>query len=114
MALSDGEKEALLQAFFKERLSPLAELARARQISFFPLGPDKAAASYYEDRNDDGNYVFEIDATDLEGELRKMWSDDKLPELAELAEGLVELAAILHKEEAETEGEVSPFIYAMF
>jgi hypothetical protein len=114
MALSNKETEDLLRAFYQKRLLPLAEIARERDIEFFPLTPDKTAASYYQDRNDDGNYVYEIDATDLGGELRQMWSDDKLPELVELAEPLAELADILHKQEEETEGEVSPFIYAMF
>lgn len=109
----DPERETLLRSFYHERLMPLADAAREHGIEFFPFGPDKKAASYYIDRNDDGNYVHEIKSEELAVELREMWSGGELPGLAELAEELVLLAQSLQEEE-ETSEEVSPFIYAMF
>ena len=112
MSLSDNEKEALLHSFYHERLMPLVEKARARGVEFFPLGPEPVA-SYYIERNDDGNYVHEINADDLAGELRKLWGRGELTELADLAGPIVDLAEAI-KETDETPDDVSPFIYAMF
>lgn len=108
--MTDLQKEELLKTFYRERLLPLAEIARERGVEFFPLAKDEAAESYYHDRNDDGNYVHEIDA-DPVNELKTLWQD--LPELAALAEPIVSLAESI-KEDEETSEEVSPFIYAMF
>ena len=109
--LTDIQKEELLKAFYHDRLMPLAEIARERGIVFFPLSDETAVESYYKDRNDDGNYVHEIDAEDLAGELADLWSD--FPELAALAGPIVELAEAIKEDEESTE-EISPFIYAMF
>ena len=109
--LTDIEKEELLKTFYRERLLPLAELARERGIEFFPLTGDAGAESYYKDRNDDGNYVHEIDSATLASELEKLWRE--FPELAALAAPVVELAEAV-KEDQESSEEVSPFIYAMF
>ncbi len=111
MPLTDLQKEELLKTFYRERLLPLAEIARGRGVEFFPLAKDEAAESYYHDRNDDGNYVHEIDAADPAAELKTLWRD--LPELAALAEPIIALAESI-KEDEETSEEVSPFIYAMF
>lgn len=109
--LTDTQRENLLRAFYRERLLPLARIAAERGIEFFPLNGSAELASYYKDRNDDGNYVHEIDAADLPGELEKLWQD--FPELAQLAEPIVALAEAI-KEDEETQEEISPFIYAMF
>jgi len=109
--MTNEQKEKILRAFYRERLLPLAEIAAGRGIEFFPLAPDPAAESYFKERNDDGNYVHEIDSADLAGELEKLWQD--LPELAALAGALVSLAESI-KEDEETQEEISPFIYAMF
>lgn len=101
----------ILRAFYREKLLPLADAARERGIEFFPLGGEENAASYYKDRNDDGNYVHEVDAANTAGELEKLWAD--FPELAALAGPIVELAETI-KEDEESSEEVSPFIYAMF
>lgn len=113
MSLTDTEKQDLLHRFYHERLIPLVEKARAGGIEFFPAGPDPTAESYYIDRSDDGNYVHEINANDLAGDLRGLWSRGELKELAELAGPIVELAEAI-KETDETPEDVSPFIYAMF
>jgi hypothetical protein len=113
MSLTDTEKEDLLHRFYHERLMPIVERARAGGVEFFPDGPDTAAESYYIDRNDDGNYVHEINPNDLAGDLRQLWSSGELKELADLAGPIVELAESI-KETDETPEDVSPFIYAMF
>ena len=109
--LTDQQKEELLTTFYRERLLPLAELAKERGVEFFPLGAEVNAESYYKDRNDDGNYVHEINSADLAAELEKLWRD--FSELAALAAPIVELAEAV-KEDEESSEEVSPFIYAMF
>jgi hypothetical protein len=113
MGLNDTEKEQLLRGFYHDSLMPLADSARAKGIEFFPLGPDASAESYYLVREDAGNYVHEIDATDLTKELRELWAKGDFPELAQLAEPIVQLAETI-KESEETPEDVSPFIYAMF
>lgn len=113
MALTETEKERLLRAFYRERLIPVAEAARARGVKFFAVGAEAALESYYVERNDSGDYVHEIDADDLAGELRDLWDPEGFPELADLAGPIAALAETI-KETDETPGDVSPFIYAMF
>ena len=112
MALNDAEKEELLRGFYHDWLMSLAESARSRGVEFFPLGPDRAAESYYIERTDGGNYVHEISA-DLTSELRALWAGGEFAEMAELAAPIVTLAEAI-KESEETTEDVSPFIYAMF
>lgn len=109
--MTEIQKEELLKAFYHDRLMPLAETAAERGTVFFPLSGDPSAESYYKDRNDDGNYVHEIDAENLAGELADLWAG--FPELAALAAPIVELAEAIKEDEESTE-EISPFIYAMF
>lgn len=114
MSLTDTEKEELLRTFYHERLMSLVEKARSRGVEFFPAGPDIGLESYYIERNDDGNYVHEINADDLAGDLRELWGRrGEMPELVDLAVPIVELAEAI-KETDETPEDVSPFIYAMF
>ncbi len=113
MNLTDTEKENLLRSFYRERLLPLAAIADKRGVEFFPSAPDEAATSYYVERGEDENYVHEINSADIAAELKKMWRDNELSELVELAEPLVSLAENLQTTE-ESSDEVSPFIYAMF
>lgn len=112
MNLNDTEKEKLLRTFYHERLLPVADEARAKDVEFFPEGPD-ASESYFIERNDNGNYVHEIDSGDLAGELRKLWTGDDLPGLEELAVPIIVLAGSI-RETDEAPDDVSPFIYAMF
>jgi hypothetical protein len=109
--MTNEQKEKILRAFYRERLLPLAEKAKERGARFFPPGKDDKAESYYIERNDDGNYVHEIDAQNLAAELETLWRD--FPELANLAGPIVELAETIKEDEESTE-EISPFIYAMF
>lgn len=105
--------ESKLSTFYRERLVPLADLARARGVEFFPLGADDSRKSYYAERHDTADYIHEIDSDDLAGELKSLWSDGELPELAEIADELIKFAALLQDKEAAPD-DVSPFIYAMF
>jgi hypothetical protein len=104
MSLTNEQKEKILRAFYRKRLLPLAE----KSSEFFPLGKDETAASYFIERDDDGNYIHEIDAANLSGELEKLWQG-----FPELAAPITELAESI-KEDEEASDEVSPFIYAMF
>lgn len=106
--MTNEQKEKILRAFYREHLLPLAEKAKERGTRFFPTGKDDEAESYYIERNDDGNYIHEIDSANLAKELETLWRD-----FNELAELLVELAETIKEDEESTE-EVSPFIYAMF
>jgi hypothetical protein len=109
------QMEKVLATFYRDRLLPLAEIAAARGIEFFPLVPDPLRESYYVDRNDDGVYVHTIESDKLVDELKSMWTDDNFPELKEITDELVELANKLKEaEKVESSDEVSPFIYAMF
>jgi len=109
------QMEKALARFYRDRLLPLAEIAAARGIEFFPLVPDPGRESYYVDRNDDGVYVHTIESDKLVDELKSMWTDDNFPELKKITDELVELANKLKEaEKVESSDEVSPFIYAMF
>jgi hypothetical protein len=107
------EKEKLVADLFAERIMPLAALARERGVEFFPLGFDDRAKTYYVQRDDNGDYIHEIDEANLVEELGRVWQGDRLPEITALAEPLLALAEGLREKE-ETSEDVSPFIYAMF
>ena len=114
--LEDTEKENLLRVFYRKHLLPLAENTKTTGAEIFPFGADASAESYYLERSDDGNYVYEIDSAALASELKDLWSaggDLLSADLASLAEEIIQLAEILREDE-ETSEEVSPFIYAMF
>ena len=112
MDLTEQEKEKILKSFYAEKLIGLAEKYKSENREFFQLSADENADSYYIERNDDGNYIHEINYADLEGELHNLWKDEP-EELKNLAAPLIELAHKLEEPE-EKDGEVSPFIYAMF
>lgn len=108
-----SERDAAADSFFNERIVPLSELARSRAIELFPLGFDENASSYFVERTDKGDYIHEVDANAIAGELRKVLNSEFLPEMGELADALEELAAEL-RETDDPQNEISPFIYAMF
>lgn len=113
MNLTEQEKEELLLSYFNEKLLPISEKMREKEIELFPMSFDETAESYFQDRADDGNYVHEINFKETSSELEKILETENLPELAKLAESLVALAETLQEQE-ETNEEVSPFVYAMF
>jgi hypothetical protein len=109
MADKHDQITEILVSFFRERLVPLA----SADTPLFPLGPDASAETYYIDRIDESDYIYELDPANLADELREMWSTGDLPELAGLADELVDLANQLQGREDDN-GEISPFVYAMF
>jgi len=113
MSENSEQIEKQLSDFYRERIVTLSELARERGVEFFPLGSDKTLESYYTERQDEADYIHEIDSTNLAEELRSLWSNGDLPELAEIADELINFATLLQEKESEPE-DVSPFIYAMF
>ena len=111
--MTDAEKQQLADAFFKDRLTPAAEALRKRGVRFFPPAPDAEADTYFESRDPNAPLIVEIDLDDAAALLAQMWAAQDLPELADLAAELVELAKSLKQEEQDS-GDISPFIYEMF
>lgn len=105
--------EKQLSEFYRERLVALADLAHERSVEFFPLGADDSRNSYYVERQNETNYIHEIDSDNFASELKCLWRGGELPELADIADELIEFATLLQEKEAEPD-DVSPFIYAMF
>jgi hypothetical protein len=103
--------------FFREVLVPLAEATRREGKSFFPLGPDPQADSYYVEpvRRVMTRADFELRAAesleDFVRELAALWTSEGHGELAALAPRLREL--VVQEADEDDEEEVSPFIYAM-
>ena len=108
--MTDDAQERGLRQFFQERIAPAAGALRARDVSFFALEPDRAAASYWKARPHGETYIFAI-ADDVAGELHTMWRE--YPELQALAEDLASMTRTL-AERREESADVSSFIYAMF
>lgn len=111
--VSNEEDNRLLDNFFEEKIVPLAKAAEESGVEVLQLGLSKEADSYFIDRNDNGNYLHSIDSANTDTELAKLWANDPIPGLSEIASPLMELAEKLHENEEES-GEVSPFVYAMF
>ena len=104
--------ERALRRFFAEKLVPAAEALRAREVRFFALGPEGDAESWYQPAPDDPDFQ-EIDEAALAEALRERWQAEGLPELAELADALLELSRGLEIAEQETP-DISPFVYVMY
>lgn len=107
-------------AFFDEMIKPLAERARAEGKSFFPLGPDPQAPTYFVEpqrkvmRPDD----FELRAAEspeqFVEELAALWMYEGNGELAAMVPRLAELASAMAAQEQPDAEDLPPFIYAMF
>lgn len=104
--------EAKLRRFFREQLAPAAAALRERGVELFPMGPDPSAESWWEPAPADPEFV-ELDAEAIAPALAERWRAQDLPELAALAESLMELARELEVDE-EPSSEVSPFVYVMY
>jgi hypothetical protein len=111
MSSIETDRDALLRAFFHERLVPAAERLREAGVRPFPLEPDPEAETYYRRREDDGDYIESLEPGALAERLKRLWADE--PEMLALVDPLLELASRLG-ERAEEPAEVSPFVYAMF
>jgi hypothetical protein len=104
--------EEPLEALFRTRLLPLAEELHRRGVSFFALGPDDCAESWYEGAPSNPEFV-EFEGDDWSPSLRALWESQGLVELADLIEPLRELAEVLGPRTDEA-AEVSPFVYVMY
>jgi hypothetical protein len=111
MSSTDDARREALEAFWDRHMVPAAEALRARGVSFFPLGADASAETYWNARADGGDYLSALEPGDLEAALRERWAEH--PELLALVGPLLELSARM-AERPEESGEVSPLIYAMF
>ena len=107
-------EETRLGRFFDKRLAPLAEKLRARGTRFFPMGPDAQADSYYvAPRRGRPEFIPLEGPAECEKALRDLWEEQGMPELAALAESILELARQVEIREEES-GEISPFVYVMY
>lgn len=104
--------ERAVRRLFAERLVPAAEALRARGVRFFPVGPEPEAESWYEGPPTDADFMTLRDV-DVEAALRARWKAQALPELAQLAAALLELARSLEVHEEQTP-DISPFVYVMY
>lgn len=111
--MTDAERDARLVAFYRERLLPLTETARADDHGWLDTALDPAAASYYITCAPTAVHVVSLPRAEMLAGLRALWQVSRGPELASLAEPILALAAEIHEPDAEP-GDVSPFIYAMF
>jgi hypothetical protein len=116
---STKDKELLAAEFFDALLVPLAARERDRAKSYFPLGADPRAESYYAEptRRVMEASDFELRAAeslaDFVTELAALWADEGHEGLAALAPRLLELAEVMRERE-EQAADVSPFMYVMF
>lgn len=104
--------DAQLRRFFRKRLMPAAEKLRARNVSFFPLGPDSESDTWYEGPPSEPKFT-SLNVDECEAALRDLWQGQELPELAELAGELMKLAMHLEIQEEES-SDVSSFVYVMY
>jgi hypothetical protein len=108
--MSSTEDDWRMRRFFDERMVPAAVRLRARGVSFFPLGPEPDAPSWYVGAPENPDFQ-DLEPPDLAAALSVHWHD--VPELAELADALVALARSLETKD-EDDGDISPFVYVMY
>lgn len=107
-------------AFFKEVIGPLAEQRRAAAKSFFPLGPDAEAETYFvtPSRRVMRPADFELRATEstetFVEELSALWTREGNEDLAAMTARLTQLACELATREQPEAEDLSPFLYVMF
>jgi len=101
-----------LRRFFRKRLVPAAEALRARGVSFFPLGPEPEPDSWYTGPPTEPKFT-SLNVDECEAALHELWQGQDLPELAELASEMMNLAKHLEVQEEESE-DISPFVYVMY
>jgi hypothetical protein len=118
MSLTDEQLE-LVERFFVEELLPAAARAKETRGNLFPLGPNPDLGTYFQSRSQTPSQPqdFRIQGLGsregLEAALLAMWSARGRPELASLAPQIAALADLLRASEG-PDGDVSPFVYAMF
>jgi hypothetical protein len=108
------------ETFFRDELLPLAATLKQAHGPFFPLGPDASVPTYYVARSKTrmDKADFEAAGTDgpamLTADLSRLWQASGTPELVRVARSLADIARVGRKVETEHEGDVSPFMYAMY
>lgn len=110
---NDSNEKDLLSDFYAKFIVPLANAANEAGVEVLKLDVNDASDSYFIDRHNGSDYLHSIDASNMEAELTKLWANDPIPGMSEIASPLILLADQLHENE-EVSGEVSPFVYAMF
>lgn len=104
--------DAIRTRLMYRRLARAGTRLRARGVRLFPRGPDGLAESWYIEASARHDELRTIGFRPMNDSLRELWQQQDLPELADLADDLGELATQL--ECPDDTAEVSPFIYAMF
>jgi hypothetical protein len=99
-----------MRAFFRQEVVPAGERLRAAGHGV-PMQTDPELASYYVTRDPSQPLIFAAEEVQVE-RLADLWRRTGREELVPLAAHLQSLAGQLHTDEED--GDVSPFIYAMF
>jgi len=113
MSSTDDASRARLDAFFREKLAPLAEALRARGVRFYARGTEAEPGSAWSAPPAGEDFERFDSPVDLLTALAEQWRGEGLPELAALAPELAALADELEISEEDSD-EVSPFVYVMY
>ncbi len=105
-------EERALREFYQTTLLPVVEALRARDTVRLRVANDDAP-SWYVDYPDDAVELCEIEVADCAPALRSLWVAAGLPELADVAAGLVDAATRLGAQDNAV-SEISPFVYVMY
>src|SRR5262245_18308214 len=116
MALTDPALSAdLIRKFHSEELMPLAEQLRQQGATLYPTGADAGSRSYYVDRRKTSmeKADFEVfgpgSVQDFDKALVQLWTEQGLPQLAQLAPSLAKIAQAVYLTEDRDET-ISPFM----
>jgi hypothetical protein len=106
-------EEARIRKFHARLVEAALRLRQRGITSFFPMGPDPQAATWYVDGPQGEPELIELEERACGSLLQAHWKRQGLHELAELAGPLMELAGKL-KAAQDPSADVSPFIYVMY
>lgn len=109
----DTARGERLARFFNEELTPVAVAMKIRGVTFFQSAGEDESASYFAPYTESQADASAISKGRAAIELARLWTAQGFPELATLAGSLVVLAMEL-AESDDLDGDLSPFIYAMF
>lgn len=119
MSLIEKLQKMRITSFYKKSLLSAATKIRQRGITFFPMGPDRESASYFEPREREGmtkdHFTFPgpISEKELLRGLKQKWEDEGLSELAEIIPEMETISQQLQKNIKQRE-DLDPFIYRMY
>ena len=106
-------RDEKLARFFQEELTPVAIDIRQRGIQLLPGADTAEQTSYYRPYMKPQVNMTAVGQDAIAHELAKLWTTQGLPDLASLAGPLMALATELAADD-DQDGDLSPFIYAMF